>query len=222
VQAAFAMTPGLQHRFFDAGMLAELGTMLDIDPGAVLTSYDDPRAAGVEVLITSWGAPTIDADALARMPRLRAVVHAAGSVKHLLGPETWERGIRVTSGVALNARPVAEYALAAVLWATKGVLPLTARFGAERVSASATSSRARAWSRSTRRWCLRPSTSSTPACWPSWGTAPRSSTRLAVAWWTTTPCVRSSSPADCAPCWTSPSPSRYRPTTRCGPFPTSP
>lgn len=134
MQAAFAMTPGLQHRFFDGGMLAELGTMLDIDPGAVLTSYDDPRAAGVEVLITSWGAPTIDADALARMPRLRAVVHAAGSVKHLLGPETWERGIRVTSGVALNARPVAEYALAAVLWATKGVLPLTARFGAERVA----------------------------------------------------------------------------------------
>jgi phosphoglycerate dehydrogenase-like enzyme len=134
VHAAFAMTPGLQHRFFDAAMLAELGTLLDLDDEAALTSYDDPRAAHVEVLITAWGTPPIDAEALARMPRLRAVVHAAGSVKHFLGDEVWDRGIRVTSEAALNARPVAEYALAAVLWATKGVLPLTERFRSDRVA----------------------------------------------------------------------------------------
>ncbi len=134
MQAAFAMTPGLQHRLFDEPMLAELGTLVDLAPGSVLTSYDDPRAAAVEVLVTAWGTPALDAVALERMPHLRAVVHAAGSVKYFLGQEAWERGIRVTSGVDLNARPVAEYALAAVLWATKGVLPLTARFRRERVA----------------------------------------------------------------------------------------
>lgn len=134
MRAAFAMTPDLQHRFFDAALLAELGELVDIDADRVLTSYDDSGAAEVEVLITAWGTPTIDASALARMPRLRAVVHAAGSVKYFLSPEAWERDLRVTCGVEPNARPVAEYALAAVLWATKSVLPLTERFRAERVS----------------------------------------------------------------------------------------
>lgn len=134
MRAAFAMTPDLQHRFFDATLLAELGELVDIDADAVLTSYDDPGAAEVEVLITAWGTPTIDASALARMPRLRAVVHAAGSVKYFLTPAAWERDLRVTCGVEPNARPVAEYALAAVLWATKSVLPLTERFRAEQVA----------------------------------------------------------------------------------------
>ena len=127
MRAAFAMTPDLQHRFFDATLLAELGELVDIDADTVLTSYDDPSAAGVEVLITAWGTPTIDAAALTRMPRLRAVVHAAGSVKYFLSSAAWERDLRVTCGVEPNARPVAEYALAAVLWATKSVLPLTER-----------------------------------------------------------------------------------------------
>jgi phosphoglycerate dehydrogenase-like enzyme len=126
--AAFAMTPGLQHRFFDATLLAELSGLVDLDPDSVLEDLTSPATAEVELLVTSWGAPPIDAAALAAMPRLRAVVHAAGSVKHLLGPEAWERGLRVTSGAAVNARPVAEFALAAVLWSTKNVPQLIDRF----------------------------------------------------------------------------------------------
>lgn len=130
--AAFAMTPGLQHRFFDGALLDELRSLVRLDTDVVLEDLTSPAAAEVEVLVTSWGAPAVDAAALAAMPRLRAVVHAAGSVKHLLGPETWARGVRVTSGAAVNARPVAEFALGAVLWSTKNVLPLTARFHQDR------------------------------------------------------------------------------------------
>lgn len=132
--AAFAMTPGLQHRFFDEALLAELRGLVDLDPDAVLDDLASPAAADVEVLVTSWGAPPIDVAALTAMPRLRAVVHAAGSVKHLLGPEVWERDVRVTSGAALNARPVAEFALAAVLWSTKNVPQLVERFRVERTA----------------------------------------------------------------------------------------
>jgi phosphoglycerate dehydrogenase-like enzyme len=132
--AAFAMTPGLQHRFFDAALLAELRSLVRLDSETVLEDLTSPSAADVEVLVTSWGAPAVDAAALAAMPRLRAVVHAAGSVKHLLCPEVWERGVRVTSGAAINARPVAEFALGAVLWSTKNVLLLTERFRAERTA----------------------------------------------------------------------------------------
>jgi phosphoglycerate dehydrogenase-like enzyme len=132
--AAFAMTPGLQHRFFDAALLAELRSLVRLDSETVLEDLTSPSAADVEVLVTSWGAPAVDAAALAAMPRLRAVVHAAGSVKHLVCPEVWERGVRVTSGAAINARPVAEFALGAVLWSTKNVLFLTERFRAERTA----------------------------------------------------------------------------------------
>ncbi|MFC7493601.1 MULTISPECIES: hydroxyacid dehydrogenase [unclassified Nocardioides] len=132
--AAFAMTPGLQHRFFDVALLAELQDLVRLDSDVVLQDLGSPPAADVEILVTSWGSPVIDTTALAAMPRLRAVVHAAGSVKHLLCPEVWERGVRVTSGAAINARPVAEFALGAVLWSTKNVLPLTERFRQERTA----------------------------------------------------------------------------------------
>ncbi|WP_052664822.1 hydroxyacid dehydrogenase [Nitriliruptor alkaliphilus] len=138
MKAALAMTPGLQHRFFDAPLVTELRALVDLDPGRVLSDPTAPdhaaTAADVEVLITSWGAPRLEGAVLEAMPRLRAVVHAAGSVKHLVSPELWARGARVTSGAALNARPVAEFALGAVLWSTKNVLPLTARFGVERTA----------------------------------------------------------------------------------------
>lgn len=134
MKTAFAMTPGLQHRFFDAALLDELGCLVDLDPASVLTDLTTGDAADVEILVTSWGAPALDEAALAAMPRLQAVVHAAGSVKHLVGPPVWERGLRVTSAAAVNARPVAEFALAAVLWAGKNVLPLTDGFRRDRVA----------------------------------------------------------------------------------------
>ncbi len=80
------------------------------------------RLARAEVLFTGWGCPPLDADALERMPRLRAVVHAAGSVKHHVTEACWERGLLVSSAAAANALPVAEYTLAAILFANKRVL----------------------------------------------------------------------------------------------------
>jgi phosphoglycerate dehydrogenase-like enzyme len=62
------------------------------------------------------------------MPRLRAIVHAAGSVKGYLCPEVWTRGILVTTAADANARPVAEYTLAAILLAGKDVPALAASY----------------------------------------------------------------------------------------------
>jgi phosphoglycerate dehydrogenase-like enzyme len=78
--------------------------------------------ADTEILITGWGAPTLDARTLANWPRLRAVVHAAGSVKRLVTPAVWERGIRVSSAAGANAVPVAEYTLATILLSANDVL----------------------------------------------------------------------------------------------------
>lgn len=75
------------------------------------------RLARAEVLLSSWGAPALTSQRLAAAPRLRAVLHGADSVRDLVGPEVWQRGIRVTSAADTNAVPVAEYTLAAIIFA---------------------------------------------------------------------------------------------------------
>lgn len=80
---------------------------------------DDAGIADTEILLTSWGAPRLDAQLLDRMPRLRAVVHAAGSVQGLVSDELWERGIIVASAADANAVPVAEFAFASIVLSFK-------------------------------------------------------------------------------------------------------
>ena len=79
------------------------------------------RLASVEVLITSWGCPPIDAEVLAAAPNLRAALHAAGSVRSHVGHEVFDRDILVTTAAHVNAEPVAQYTVAAILWAFKKV-----------------------------------------------------------------------------------------------------
>lgn len=89
-------------------------------------TYEDLGAATgeVEVLITSWGCPRFHADVVDRFPRLRLIAHLAGSVKGFIDEEIWRRGIQVTNAVAAQAIPVAEFTLAAILFANKRVFQL--------------------------------------------------------------------------------------------------
>ncbi|MFE4699893.1 hydroxyacid dehydrogenase [Streptomyces sp. NPDC056738] len=121
----FAMTPENVPRIFPPDLLARLRERVDIDPSFVAVDYTDPRVrarlADTEILITGWGCPLLDAAALDAAPKLRAVLHAAGSVKGFATPEVWERGVVVSSAAAANALPVAEYTLAMILLAGKDV-----------------------------------------------------------------------------------------------------
>lgn len=76
---------------------------------------------GAEVLITSWGCPPLTAELLDRAPRLRAVLHAAGSVKPIATPELRSRGIPVTSGAAILGRGVGEFALCTTMMSLKKI-----------------------------------------------------------------------------------------------------
>ncbi len=122
--AAFAMRPGLPGQLFGADELAALGRVAELDAGLALTDFADAPAGlldTVEVLITGWGSPRIGSGELDRMPRLRAIVHAAGTVKGHIDDVAWERGVLVTSAASANAYPVAEYTLAMILLAGKRV-----------------------------------------------------------------------------------------------------
>ncbi|MEW2256425.1 hydroxyacid dehydrogenase [Streptomyces sp. NPDC047869] len=124
-QALFAMTAPNVPRVFPPDLLAGLREHVDIDPALVAEDLTEPRVrealARTEVLITGWGCPLLDAAALDAAPRLRAVLHAAGSVKGFTTPEVFERGIAVSSAAAANALPVAEYTLAMILLSGKDV-----------------------------------------------------------------------------------------------------
>ncbi|MFJ4830839.1 hydroxyacid dehydrogenase [Streptomyces sp. NPDC088747] len=108
------------------GAVERLREAAELDPDLLVTDFADPGAAmalaRAEVLLTHWGCPPLTHTVLAAMPRLRAVVHAAGSVKHHVTAAVWERGIAVSTAAAANALPVAEYTLAAILLSGKRVL----------------------------------------------------------------------------------------------------
>jgi phosphoglycerate dehydrogenase-like enzyme len=78
----------------------------------------------LDIVITSWGCTPLDEATLERMPRLQLVAHLAGSVKGFLDDAVWRRGVLVTNAVSANAVPVAEYTLAAILFANKRVFQL--------------------------------------------------------------------------------------------------
>ncbi len=77
-----------------------------------------------EAIFSGWGAPVLDANLLQAAPHLKAFFYGAGATSGLIGPEVWERGIVVTSASSANAVPVAEFTLAAIIFALKHALPL--------------------------------------------------------------------------------------------------
>ncbi|MEU8031196.1 hydroxyacid dehydrogenase, partial [Streptomyces sp. NPDC049099] len=118
-RAVFAMDPVHLPLLFPSPLMARLRRTADVDPALVVRDFADPAVvgalAGAEVLLTGWGCPHLDAGVLAAAPRLRAVLHAAGSVRSLVGEAVWKQGVTVSSAVTGNALPVAEYTLAMIL-----------------------------------------------------------------------------------------------------------
>ncbi|AXE89500.1 hydroxyacid dehydrogenase [Streptomyces sp. Go-475] len=131
-RAVFAMDPVHLPLLFPPPLMERLRRTADIDPGLVVRDFADPAAAATlasaEMLITGWGCPHLDAGVLAAAPKLGAVLHAAGSVRSLVGEALWERGVTVSSAVTGNALPVAEYTLAMILLVGKDAFDHRERF----------------------------------------------------------------------------------------------
>ncbi|NJP46984.1 hydroxyacid dehydrogenase [Actinacidiphila epipremni] len=110
---------------------ARLDTLADVHP-LLVTDASDPAAdaafADAEILLTGWGAPEVDAALLARLPKLGAVVHAAGTVKHHVHPVVWERGIGVSSAADANAGPVVDFTMATIVLAARRTLGAAADY----------------------------------------------------------------------------------------------
>ncbi|MFI6435470.1 hydroxyacid dehydrogenase [Streptomyces sp. NPDC050759] len=133
-RAVFAMDPVHLPLLFPPPLMTRLSEAAGLDPALVVRDFTDPVAADAlaraDVLITGWGCPHLDAGVLTAAPRLRTVLHAAGSVRSLVGDAVWERGITVSSAVTGNALPVAEYTLAMILLCGKEAFEHRERFRA--------------------------------------------------------------------------------------------
>lgn len=80
---------------------------------------------GAEVIITSWGSPAIDKEILDACPNLKAVLHAAGTVKPIMTDELMAKSdIRMTSSAVAIGEGVAESALAFAISACKGAFTM--------------------------------------------------------------------------------------------------
>jgi phosphoglycerate dehydrogenase-like enzyme len=131
-----AIPEPLRSRILPSSLVEQLRA---IAPVAVAPTPDDLLAgdtrallAEAQVLVTGWGSDLVDPKVLAAAPTLRAVVHTAGSVRAVVTRDVYARGVVVSSQAWANALPVAEYTLAMILLAAKGVLQARDRYSAVR------------------------------------------------------------------------------------------
>jgi phosphoglycerate dehydrogenase-like enzyme len=126
--------PDVIDEVFPADVRRRLRYLVEIDTGRSLEDFGTPEArrrlSDVEILVTGWGCPVIDGSVLDATPKLRAIVHAAGSVKEVIAGACWERGIVVSSAADANARPVAEYTIAMCVLTAKRAFRLARAYAA--------------------------------------------------------------------------------------------
>ncbi len=84
---------------------------------------DALRAALSEAVaaIGGWGTPKFERQLLDCAPRLKLLAYSAGSVKHIVGDEFFDRGLRITTSASANAVPVAQFTVGMMVTMLKQV-----------------------------------------------------------------------------------------------------
>ncbi|MBN8596497.1 MAG: hydroxyacid dehydrogenase [Planctomycetes bacterium] len=88
-----------------------------------LATFWKQHASAAEFLVTGWKTPPLTDSMLDDAPNLRAILHAAGSTRHLLPPSVWSRGLRIGSAREALAVGVAESTLGLIIAGLKGFFP---------------------------------------------------------------------------------------------------
>ena len=122
IKALYLLNSDAYERIYGPDERADLAALLDTSAPlqtAASVQQDPSVLADVEVLLSGWGCPVLDANLLAKMPLLKGVFYGAGSIRGVVTPAFWERTIPITSSYAANAVPVAEYTLAQIILCLK-------------------------------------------------------------------------------------------------------
>ncbi|WP_244888258.1 hydroxyacid dehydrogenase [Streptomyces scopuliridis] len=121
------MNPGTAELVLPEEQRARLSSLVRLAPDASGTDLG-AALADAEILVSGWGCPRLTADVLAGAPHLRAVMHAAGTVKPIVSEAVWERGIVVSSAADANAGPVASCTIALITLAARRALTTAAGY----------------------------------------------------------------------------------------------
>jgi phosphoglycerate dehydrogenase-like enzyme len=112
--------------FLKYGKFVRKGQLLD---------YPD-LSADCEYLFATWGMePFTEAEIDRCLPSLKALFYAAGTVKGFAKPFL-AKGVRIFSGWAANAIPVAEFAVAQIVLANKGFFSIATAYRTEGFASS--------------------------------------------------------------------------------------
>jgi phosphoglycerate dehydrogenase-like enzyme len=135
-QIVLAMIPSLERSLFTDAHLNALRSMAAVPELEPVVPFESERAGRLlrdaEILLTGWGCPALTAEVLDRAPGLRLIAHCAGTVKEMVTPACWERGLRVVSAAEANAVPVVEYTVAAILLLNKHAFRIRELYREER------------------------------------------------------------------------------------------
>jgi len=121
-KAIFALDPAKFSLIYGEEERADIARLVSVDPHPYRKEElrADPRPLeGVEIVFSGWDAPCFDAELLSHAPALKIVLYGAGSVRRVVTPAFWDRGLRISSAYAANAVPVAEYVLSQILFCLK-------------------------------------------------------------------------------------------------------
>ena len=131
MRCCFNLSEHFRKLCFSEDALNELSRHTDLKrdtPDELTREWLKKQIADCEILITGWCSIPLDAEILDAAPRLKLVLHCAGSIRSLETPEMWRRGIRITSASNVNGIPVAEFLLGQILMCFKDVFAYQNRF----------------------------------------------------------------------------------------------
>lgn len=130
MKGVFFYNKDVGDRVYGPEETAALSELVDMAPVRLdRTNWREYRELlrDVDVILSTWNGPKIDAEFLEAAPNLKAVFYGAGSIKGIMSDAAWERGIRITSAYAANAVPVAEFTLSQILFCLKDGWQLSRR-----------------------------------------------------------------------------------------------
>jgi len=112
------MTPGLEDTQFNEQVRSELNEICEV---LSWSPVEGPPPTDTDIILASWGTPKFDKEFLDKLPNLKLVAYAAGTIKKIVSEEFWARDIKITSAAAANAVAVAEYTVSSMVFLAKNI-----------------------------------------------------------------------------------------------------
>lgn len=121
-KALMVLSPALVDVIYGPELLARLSERADfLSPPLSAEALNGNLALlrDVQVIFSGWGAPSLNKTFMESAPALEAFFYGAGSIRGFVSDAFWSRGIPICSAWVMNAVPVIEYTVGAILLASK-------------------------------------------------------------------------------------------------------